>query len=315
MLRVLVTGGSGFVARSLFLQSSTTMDFVAASRQPTKINDVAWAKSPDLGPDADWKPVLAGIDCVVHLAGRVHLPADANPAPYHTENVEGTKKLAQDAVETGVRRLVFLSSAKVFGDESANSPLKESDTAHPGDPYAVSKHAAERALASFGSRLQITILRPPLVYGPAVKANFLALLSAVDRGVPLPLASIKNRRSFIGVGNLASAILACIGSDLTGGRTYNVTDGTAVSTPSLVRALAAALQQPAALFRFPPRVLEACGALLGRGETVKRLTRSLELDDSRIRSELGWRAPQTFEDGIRETVRWYRSVYPETVRA
>lgn len=305
---MLVTGGSGFVARALFSLMPSGLEYVASSRRDMAPGGIPWRRSPDLGPMADWRQTLEGVDAVVHLAGRVHLAADADPAPYFSENHEGTLKLARDASEAGVRRFLFVSSAKVLGDDSGKAALDERVPAQPGDPYAASKLGAEQALATLGGAMEVTILRPPLVYGAGVGANFLALLSAVARGVPLPLASIENRRSLICVDNLANAIIACLASSAAAGRTYHVTDGVPVSTPRLIRAIAAALGRPPRLFAFPPRVLEVCGMLVGRGETVKRLTRSLELDDSAIRAELGWRAPCSFDDGIAATVRWYQGL-------
>ena len=251
---------------------------------------------------------MDGIDSVVHLAGRVHIPSDADASAYMTENCEGTIKLARDASSAGVRRFVYLSTSKVLGDESGSIPLEENAKASPGDAYAASKLAAEQALATIGGGMQFTILRPPLVYGPGVKANFLALVSSVARGLPLPFASIRNRRSLIGVYNLASAIGACLEAPDAAGRTYHVTDGKARATPELVRAIASALGRRPRLFPFPPAVLEACAMLVGRGDTVRRLTRSLELDDRAIRTELGWQPPRSFEEGISDTVRWYRRV-------
>ncbi len=272
--------------------------------------EVEWRRSPALSAVADWKPLLDGIDSVVHLAGRVHLPADAARSAYHSENGEGTLKLASDAISSGVRQFVFLSTSKVVGDESGDRGLDEGSTPRPGDDYASSKFSAEQSLAAFGGRMEMTILRPPLVYGPGVRANFLALMSAVDRGMPMPIASIRNRRSLIGVDNLASAIIACLGSPKARGRTFHVTDGIACSTPDLVRAIARALGRSPNVFWFPPRLLEAAGTFLGRGETIKRLTRSLELDDSAIRETLGWRPVKTFEEGLADTARWYRERFP-----
>jgi nucleoside-diphosphate-sugar epimerase len=305
--RILVTGASGFVARALISGKRADAEYVAASRRDAGIEGVEWRRSPALSGSADWKGILEGFDAVVHLAGRVHLPAGEDASPYFVENCDGTLKLARDATAVGVQRFIFLSSAKVMGDESGVNPLAEDAPARPGDPYAASKLAAEQALAGLGGAMHVTVLRPPLVYGPGVKANFLALFSAVARGVPLPLAGIRNRRSLVCVDNLAAAIIACIESPAAVGRTYNVTDGAPVSTPELVRAIAAALGRPPRLFSIPPGLLEACGALLGRAEMVKRLTRSLELDDSAIRAELAWRPVCTFEAGIAQTARWYRS--------
>ena len=307
--RVLVTGASGFVARALLAENIAGFDFVAASRKVGVDNEQrTWRRSPDLSASADWGPILDRIDSVVHLAGRVHLRPDKDPAAYFVENCDGTLKLARDAIAAGVRRFVFLSSAKVFGDESGATPFSENTLASPEDPYAASKLAAEQGLSGLGDQLQIAILRPPLVYGPGVKANFLALLSAVARGVPLPLASIHNRRSLISVDNLATSIVACLESSEAAVRTYCVTDGPPLSTPDLVRAIAFALGKPQRLFAFPPWLLESCGAAIGRGDTIKRLTRSLELNDQAIRTELGWRPAQTIEAGISETAQWYKNL-------
>lgn len=307
--RVLVTGASGFVARALFSRKLPAYDYVAASRHPVLFDQTAWTKSPNLSGSADWGAALEGVDCVIHLAGRAHLGRDSASSSYFVENCEGTIKLALDANVAGVRHFVFLSSAKVLGDESGPVALAESAPARPGDPYAASKLAAEEELRRLSGDMRVTILRPPLVYGPGVKANFLALLSAVARGIPLPLASIRNRRSLIGVDNLASAIFACVESPGSEGRTFNVTDGAPLSTPDLVRSIASALGKPSRLFAFPSKLLEACGAAIGRQETIKRLTRSLELDDSAIRAELGWRGARTFSAGIADTAKWYEALY------
>jgi nucleoside-diphosphate-sugar epimerase len=310
--RVLVTGASGFVARALLTQNVAGYEFVPSSRKIAAGNGQwTWRRSPDLSALADWGSLLEGIDSVVHLAGRVHLAPDNDPTAYFVENCDGTLKLARDAISAGVRRFVFLSTAKIYGDESGATPFSESSPASPGDSYAASKLSAEMGLSSLSDQLQVSVLRPPLVYGPGVKANFLALLSAVARGVPMPLASIRNRRSLISVANLASAIVACLESSKAGVGTYCVTDGLPLSTPDMVRALASALGKPSRLFSFPPRLLEGCGSLIGRGETIRRLTRSLELNDREIREELRWCPSQTFASGIAETVKWYEEAAQE----
>ena len=312
--RALVTGASGFVAGALIRAKPPDREFIAASRSLVRESAIEWKRSPALSGSADWAPLLDGIDSVVHLAGRVHRPSDADPFAYQVENSDGTIKLARDAAAAGVKRFVFLSTAKVVGDESGEEPYDESVLCNPSDPYAKSKYVAEQGLRDIGGRMQILILRPPLVYGPGVRANFLSLLSAVARGFPLPLASIRNRRSLIGVNNLASAILACLGSSSLIARTFHVTDGPARSTPELVEAIASALGQRARLVRFPPWLLEASGIAAGRGAMVRRLTRSFELDDTAIRTELGWRGVKTFEEEIADTVDWYlkRSVLTST---
>lgn len=224
---------------------------------------------------------VEGSEAVVHLANIAH--TSASPAQLHRVNVEGTIAQAKAALAAGARRFVYLSSIKAGS---------------AGDAYGRSKAIAEQALLQLPG-LEAVILRPPLVYGPRVKANFLALLRAVDRGWPLPLASIANRRSFVYVGNLVDAILRCLESTARG-KTYAVADGAPVSTPELCRAIARALGRPARLFAFPP-------ALLRLVPGMARLVESQEVDDAAIRAELGWRAPFTLEQGLQATAEWYRA--------
>lgn len=221
-------------------------------------------------------------DAVVHLANIAH--TSAGPAELRRVNVEGTIGQARAALAVGVRRFIYVSSIKAV---------------RPEDAYGSAKAGAEGGLLSLEG-LQVTILRPPLVYGPRVKANFLALLRAVDRGWPLPLASVRNRRSLVYVGNLVDAILRCLEAPQAVGKTYAVSDGAPVSTPDLARAIARALGRPARLVPFPPSILRWTPLL-------RRLTDSLEVDDSAIRSELGWRPPYTLEEGLRATAEWYLS--------
>jgi len=220
-------------------------------------------------------------DAVVHLANIAHTSASA--ADLHRVNVEGTIAQARAALAAGARRFIYLSSIKA---------------AQPGDAYGRAKSIAEQALLQLEG-LEPVILRPPLVYGPRVKANFLALMRAIDRGWPLPLASIENRRSLIYVGNLVDAIRVCLGGPAQG-RTYAVSDGPPLSTPELCRAIGRALGRPARLFPFPP-------ALLGLVPGMARLVQSQEADDAAMRAELGWRPPFSFEEGLRRTAEWYRA--------
>jgi nucleoside-diphosphate-sugar epimerase len=224
---------------------------------------------------------IEGCDAVVHLANIAH--ARASPAELHRVNVEGTIAQARAALAAGARRFVYLSSLKA---------------AQPEDAYGRAKSIAEQALLQLAG-LEAVVLRPPLVYGPRVKANFLALMRAIDRGWPLPLASIENRRSLIYVGNLVDAILRCLGGPAQG-RTYAVSDGAPVSTPELCRAIARSLGRPARLIPFPP-------ALLRLAPAIARLAQSQEADDRAIRGELGWLPPLSFEQGLQRTAEWYRA--------
>jgi len=249
----------------------------------------------DLAAFADWPRVLEGADGMVHTAAIAHRSV-RDERLLEKVNVVVTENAARAAVAAKTR-FVFLSSVKVHGEETSVESFRARDRYAPQDAYARAKVAAERAIADIPD-LDWTVLRPPLVYGPRVKANFLALMSAVARGVPLPLASVDNRRSLLYVGNLADAIGCCLESAQARGRAYLVSDGIPLATPELCRALGNALGRSARLLPFPP-------SLLGWIPAVRRLTRSLEVDDSAIRSELGWNPPFTFEQGLRATADWY----------
>jgi nucleoside-diphosphate-sugar epimerase len=230
---------------------------------------------------------LRGAQALVHLAAIAHRRGVA-ASELRRVNVGLATDAGRSAAAAGVP-MIFMSSVKVHG-ETSDTPLRETSPIAPRDAYARSKARAEEALRTIPG-LRLTVLRPPLVYGPAVKANFLALMRAIARGMPLPLAGIENRRSLIYVGNLCDAILACLGAK---DKTYLISDGAPVSTPQLCRALGAALGRPARLFPVP--------WLPG-----KALTASLEVDDAAIRSELGWKPPYSFGEGLRLTAAWYRN--------
>ncbi|HMA87179.1 MAG TPA: NAD-dependent epimerase/dehydratase family protein, partial [Burkholderiales bacterium] len=258
-------------------------------------NGVQYVDTGDLAGYADWPRILEGAVALVHLAGIAHR-AERDERRLDEVNVRTAEKAAR-AAASAKARFLFVSSAKVHGDETATRPFRAQDDFAPRDAYSRTKVAAERAIGSIPG-LGLTVLRPPLVYGPCVKANFLALMTAIGRGFPLPLSSVRNRRSLLYVGNLAHAVVRCLETPTSVGGTYMIADGPPVSTPQLCRALGKALGRPAHLFPFPVPVLELHAGM-------RRLTRSLELDDSAIRSELGWHPPYTFEEGLRLTAEWY----------
>jgi nucleoside-diphosphate-sugar epimerase len=251
------------------------------------------------------------VNAVVHLAARVHTLREtaADPlAEYRRVNLDGTRRLAAAAARQGVSRLVFVSTSKVNGEASAR-PFTESDSPRPEDAYARSKWEAEQALARIGQEtgLGYVILRPPLVYGPGVGANFGRLMRWVARGVPLPLGAVDNRRSLLYLGNLVDAIRVCLDHPAAGGRTYLLSDGEDVSTPELVRRIAAALGVAPRLFSVPVPLLRLAASTIGQRQEIERLVGSLQVDSARIRRELGWSAPATMREALAETARWFRT--------
>lgn len=313
-MNILVTGSTGFVGRQLceklLLKAFWVRGTVRIPETPKDLpSGVQAAPIEPIGPDTDWSSALRGIDVVIHLAARVHVMDETSGDPltaYRQVNVAGTENLARQAVAHGVRRLVFVSSVKVHGEET-DVPYTEQNQPAPQDPYGVSKLEAENILHRVAEEtgLEVVILRPPLVYGPGVKANFLSLLKIITRGIPLPLASVDNRRSFIFLGNLADALVTVMTHPEAVGRTYLISDGEDVSTPELVRRVAAVLECPARLVPFPPTFLRLVGKMTGKTAAVDRLLGSLVVDSGKIQRELGWRPPHSMAEGLAETAKWY----------
>ncbi len=266
----------------------------------------------DIGPQTDWAGALADCSDVVHLAAHVHVMGGSArdvASDFHRVNVEGSENLARQAARAGVRRFVFLSSVKVNGEDSLQRPFVESDPVMPTDAYAASKAEAERRLRIVASEtgMEVVIVRPPLVYGPGVKANFLSLLRTVDSGVPLPFLSISNLRSLVFVGNLVDALCACLTHPAAANRTFFVSDDYDVSTPQLIQGIADALGKKARLFPFPPALLQGAGLLAGRRPQIARLTESLQVDVSSIKTALNWKPPYSLQQGLQRTATWYRA--------
>jgi nucleoside-diphosphate-sugar epimerase len=308
---VLVTGANGFVGRALCESLVASGRQVRRAVRAARPGDSGAIAVGDIGSATDWGAALDGARCVVHLAARTHVLREtaADPlAEYRRVNVEGALQLAQQAARAGIRRLLFLSSVKVNG-EATVAPFTENDTPRPEDAYGVSKWEAEQALAGAAAKagLEVVILRSPLVYGPGVKGNFLRLMNLVARGTPLPLASIRNRRSLVYVGNLVDAIIGAIEAPRAAGRTYLVSDGEDLSTPDLARAIARALGVNARLLPCPPVVLKLGAALTGKRAELARLSGSLQVDGSAIRRELDWRPRFSLASGLAETARWYHA--------
>ena len=308
--KVLISGANGFVGCALSEACAAVGWGVrGAVRAHPELQQVAVG---DIGPETDWRTALLGCEVVIHLAARVHVMHDNATDPlaaFRAVNTSATLNLARQAAHSGVRRFVFLSSIKVNGEATLTQAYRETDVPNPQDAYAVSKWEAEQGLHALAMEtgMEVVILRPPLVYGPGVKANFLRLLRWVEKGVPLPLASVDNRRSMIYLGNLVDALRLCAQHPAAAGQTYLVSDGEDVSTAVLIRALAAAMGRPARLWPCPEAVLRGVAALAGKAAEADRLLGSLQIDSSTIRRDLGWAPPCTFRDGIQATVDSYRT--------
>lgn len=326
MKMALVTGANGFVGSALCRELTARGYAVrGAVRQPENRSSLCPHSDPlpegeekivevgDIGPDTDWSAALDQIGCVVHLAARVHVMKDvaADPlAEFRWTNTAGTERLARCAAAAGVKRLVFVSTIKVNGEETRDKSFTESDSTHPEDPYGISKWEAEQALARVGAEtgLEVVILRPPLIYGPGVKGNFLTLLNVIMRGVPLPLAAVDNKRSLLYLGNAVDALILAATHPEAAGKTFLLSDGQDVSSPELILRLAKEMDAAGRLLHCPRSLLRLGGRMLGKADAVSRLVESLQVDSSAIRRELGWEPPFSLEDGLRETAGWYRGV-------
>lgn len=313
-MKFLITGASGFVGRALCNELTTQGQYVKAvvrSRE-LSINYVKLQTIATLGQNFDGSEMLQGIDSVIHLAARVHIMNDQSINPlqdFLDVNFYGTINLAKQAAATGVKRFVYVSSIKVNGEYAEDKPFDEGDLANPQDHYAVSKWKAEQALRQLSEEtaMEIVIIRPPLVYGPGVKANFLRLLNMVNKSVPLPLASINNRRSMVYIGNLVDAIITCAIHPKAANQTYLVSDKESVSTPELIRNIAQALGRRIYLLPFPIYVMKYLARLVGKSAAVNRLTQSLVIDSSKIRQDLDWTPPFTMTQGLKTTADWFKS--------
>ena len=312
-MKVLVTGASGFVGKTLCAHlASLHFDVVATvqSLPDTPVPGVEYRIVTEMSSTTDWSDALADVQTVIHCAARVHVMHDHAQDPlteFRRVNTLGTETLARAAAHCGVKRLIFLSSIKINGESTMPvSPFNQASPAKPRDSYAISKWEAEQALTRVSTEtgIEAVVLRCPLVYGPRVKANFLRLLQAVDHGIPLPLALARNRRSLIYLGNLTDAIATCLTHPAAAGKTYLVSDREDVSTAELITRIAQALGKPSRLWPCPLGLIELAGRMTGKSDEIARLLGSLCIDSSKIRSELDWTPPYTLEQGLAETARW-----------
>ncbi|WP_235272649.1 UDP-glucose 4-epimerase family protein [Methylotenera versatilis] len=312
MLKVLVTGANGFVGQVLISAlENRNIKYSGAVRYANKNSKNGFIEVGDIDGKTDWSRALEDVDVVIHLAARVHVmnePSDDPLAAFTNVNVDGLRNLALQAAKANVKRFVFVSSVKVNGEFTNKQPFTENDVPNPQDPYAISKWEAEKALRKIEKEtgMEVVILRPPLVYGAGVKANFASLLKLVNKKLPLPLASINAKRSLIYVDNLVDAIIVCASHPKAAGQTYLVSDGEDASMPQLINKIANALNKPSYLLPFPVSIMRLLAKLTCKSASVDRLTQSLMIDSSKIHQELDWRPPFTMEQGLKVTADWYR---------
>jgi UDP-glucose 4-epimerase len=302
---ILVTGATGFVGQALCAElSRRQMVYRPVSRAP-KPGFVAMGTFDGA---TDWARALEGVESVVHLAARVHVMKDTSSDPlaaFRAANVDATVNLARQAARAGVKRFIFLSSIKVNGEATVpGRPFRASDMPHPEDPYGQSKREAEEALLAIGveTGMEIVVIRPPLVYGPGVKANFASLMTWAGRPFPWPFGLATNCRSLVFVGNLVDFILLSAHHPAAGNRVFLISDGTDLSIGELIGKLSAAMGRKALLLPIPPRLLEGLAALLGRRAAAQRLLGSLQVDIGETVAITGWSPPYSVDEGLRLTV-------------
>lgn len=308
-MKILVTGANGLVGRALCsILDQGGHQVIRAVRASTMPWEVPVG---DLNEKTDWGEALSpGIESVVHLAGQVPLAdgeAGVQGHRYTQVNTLGSAHLARKCARIGVKRFIFVSTVKVLG-EGNDEPYRGDDLAIPADAYAISKWEAEQALWLIAAEtdMEVVVLRPPLVYGTGVKGNFLHLVQAIDNRWPLPFGAIQNRRSLVYLGNLVDAIRLCLTHPKAAGKTFLVSDGDDVSTPELIRRIAAALGRRPFLVSVLVSWMRWVGELLGKQAAVDRLLGSLCVDITPLREELGWNPPYTMQAGLDATAQWYR---------
>ncbi len=317
--RILITGTNGFIGRHLtrcLLEAGYSVVGAVRSCESIKeydlLDDIEFRESGTLSKQTFWDPIVKGVDVVIHLAAAVHMNKFTPSAHYFDVNYEATNNLAASCVTAGVSRMIFLSTIGVMGKSSGAIPFNVMQPIRPMGPYAESKYHAELALqrTAAESGMELAIIRPPLVYGLSRKGNFIRLLSLVNSGVPLPFASLHNKKSLVSVWNLCDLIETCVKRPLNGRQVLLVSDGDDISTPDLISRLGVLLQRPARLIRVPVALLKIIGSVSGQRDAIDKLVDSLQLDIGYTCGLLRWKPPMSLDEGLARTVNAYR----ETIR-
>jgi nucleoside-diphosphate-sugar epimerase len=313
-MKFMISGAGGFVGKALCAELLRRGQSVSAAVRSgnSLIENTEVIIIGAIDGETNWADALADVNVVIHLAARVHVMREnaTNPlAEFLKVNLHGTSNLARQAASSGVKRLVYVSSIKVNGEQtSTTQSFTELDEPSPQDFYSISKWQAEQALwrISQETGLEIVVVRPPLVYGSGVKGNFAQMLAVIAKHIPLPLAAVDNRRSLIYVKNLVDALIACATHPVAAGQTYLVCDGEDISTPDLLRQLGDAMGCPAHILPLPLSWLRMLGKLSGKSDQVERLLGSLQVDSGKIRRDLNWVPPYTLQQGLQATAELHR---------
>lgn len=308
MKKILITGASGFVGQAFLKRVLDEKQYlpVVAVRQKIEHNPAIEQILIDDLTTADWSDTLTDIAIVVHIAGRAHVLKEMAEDPmqaFRAVNVEATVALAKRALAAGVKRFIFISSIGVNG-QSTTKPFTELDIPHPQTDYARSKYEAEQALQTLtaDTTMELVIIRPPLVYGPKVKANFLSLLKWVKRGIPLPLGSVNNQRSFVSIANLVDFICTTLEHPVAANQIFLVADKEQPSTPELLKKVAHEMDKKMCLVPIPVCLLKFAARVVGKQHMATQLCDSLQVDITKANKLLGWKPPLTFDQAIQQTV-------------
>ena len=308
MNNILQTGATGFVGGAVLNRLTAERDDITAAVRKPQTDLPANARKvivPDLDVGTDWLEALEACSVVIHSAARVHVMNDQSADPlaeFRKTNVDGTLNLARQAAASGVKRFIFISSIKVNGEGTApGKPYTAFDTPAPQDPYGVSKMEAEQGLRETAQQtgMEVVVIRPVLVYGPGVKANFRSMMNWLNKGVPLPLGAIHNKRSLVSLDNLVDLIVTCVDHPAAANQTFLVSDGEDLSTSEMLRRMAGALGKPARLLPVPAVMLECGATLLGKRAVAQRLCGSLQVDIRHTCETLNWSPPVSVDEGFR----------------